>query len=108
VAAFSTFMADYDFLLTLTAPVEAWLVEQVGPPVIGGKPAGPRGHAAFTPLFNGCGAPALSVPCGFGAQGLPVGLQIVGRRYEDARVLAAGWAAQQVLQIDARCPVLAK
>ena len=106
VAAFSGFMADYDFLLTFTAPVEAWPVEQVGPPVIGGKPAGPRGHAAFTPLFNGCGVPALSVPCGFGTHGLPVGLQIVGARYDDARVLAAGLAVQQVLGLDTRCPVL--
>jgi aspartyl-tRNA(Asn)/glutamyl-tRNA(Gln) amidotransferase subunit A len=108
VAAFSGFMARYDFLLTLTAPVEAWPVGQTAPPLIGGRPAGPRGHAAFTPLFNGCGVPALSVPCGFGAQGLPVGLQIVGRRYDDARVLAAGLAAQQVLGVDARCPVLAE
>jgi aspartyl-tRNA(Asn)/glutamyl-tRNA(Gln) amidotransferase subunit A len=107
VAAFSGFMADYDLLLTCTAPVEAWPVELVGPHVIGGKPAGPRGHAAFTPLFNGCGVPALSVPCGFGKQGLPVGLQLIGARYADAKVLAAGLAAQQVLGVDARCPVLA-
>lgn len=108
VAAFSAFMRDYDFLLTPTVPVEAWPVGQTAPPVIGGRPAGPRGHAAFTPLFNGCGAPALSVPCGFGAQGLPVGLQIVANRFEDSRVLAAGLAAQRILQIDARCPVLAE
>ena len=106
VAAFSGFIAGYDFLLTLTAPVEAWPVEQVGPPLIGGKPAGPRGHAAFTPLFNGCGVPALSVPCGYGAHGLPVGLQIVGARYADAQVLGAGLAAQRVLGLDMRCPVL--
>jgi aspartyl-tRNA(Asn)/glutamyl-tRNA(Gln) amidotransferase subunit A len=106
VAAFESFMSGYDLLITQVAPVEAWPVDQVGPPVIGGKPAGPRGHAAFTPLFNGCGVPALSIPCGFGAHGLPIGLQLVGARHKDAQVLAAGLAAQQVLAVDARCPVL--
>ena len=108
VAAFSGFMADYDLLLTYTVPVEAWSIDQVGPPVIGGAPVGPRGHAAFTPLFNGCGVPALSIPCGFGAHDLPVGLQLVGARYADAQVLGAGLAAQQILGVDARCPVLAE
>lgn len=106
VAVFEGFMSGYDLLLTQTAPVEAWPVDRIGPPVIGGKPAGPRGHAAFTPLFNGCGVPALSIPCGFGAHGLPIGLQLVGARYRDAQVLAAGLAAQQILAVDARCPVL--
>ena len=108
VAMFSGFMSNYDFLLTQTAPVEAWTVDHIAPPMIGGKPAGPRGHAAFTPLFNGCGVPALSIPCGFGAHGLPLGLQIVGARYADAQVLGAGLAAQQVLSVDSRCPVLAE
>ena len=63
-----------------------WPLAQLGPPVIGGRPAGPRGHAAFTPLFNYCGVPALSVPAGT-VRGLPVGLQVVAPRYEDARVL---------------------
>lgn len=108
VAAFEGFMAGYDLLLTQTAPVQAWPVDLVGPPTIGGKPAGPRGHAAFTPLFNGCGVPALSIPCGFGANGLPIGLQIVGRRHADAQVLEAGLQAQGILRVDARCPMLAE
>ncbi|WP_369335954.1 amidase family protein, partial [Halomonas sp. ND22Bw] len=69
-----------------TTPVTAWPLDQLGPPVIGGRPAGPRGHAAFTPLFNYCGVPACSVPAGT-VRGLPVGLQVVAPRYEDARVL---------------------
>lgn len=76
----------FDLLLTPTAPVTAWPLDQTGPPVIGGRAVGPRGHAAFTPLFNYCGVPALSVPAGR-VRGLPVGLQVVAPRYEDARVL---------------------
>ena len=59
---------------------------QLSPPTIGGEPAGPRGHAAFTPLVNYAQAPACSVPAGL-VNGLPVGLQIIGPRYADARVL---------------------
>ncbi len=84
--ALSTYFERHDLLLTPAAPVTAWPIGQLGPPVIGGRPAGPRGHAAFTPLFNYAGVPALSVPAGR-VRGLPVGLQVVAPRYEDARAL---------------------
>jgi aspartyl-tRNA(Asn)/glutamyl-tRNA(Gln) amidotransferase subunit A len=84
--ALATFFESHDLLLCPTAPVTAWPVEQLGPPVIGSLPAGPRGHAAFTPLFNYCGVPACSVPVAL-VRGLPVGLQIVAPRFEDTRVL---------------------
>jgi aspartyl-tRNA(Asn)/glutamyl-tRNA(Gln) amidotransferase subunit A len=67
--------------------VVSWPVDLLGPPAIGGLPAGPRGHAAYTPLFNYCQVPACSVPVGL-VDGLPVGLQIVGPRYADASVLS--------------------
>jgi aspartyl-tRNA(Asn)/glutamyl-tRNA(Gln) amidotransferase subunit A len=86
VASLSRFFDTYDLLLCPTAPVTAWPLGQIGPPVIGGAPVGPRGHAAFTPLFNYCGVPACSVPAGL-VRGLPVGLQVVAPRFEDARVL---------------------
>lgn len=76
----------FDLLLCPTTPVTAWPHDQLGPPVIGGRPAGPRGHAAFTPLFNYAGVPAISVPAGT-VRGLPIGLQIVAPRFEDARVM---------------------
>jgi aspartyl-tRNA(Asn)/glutamyl-tRNA(Gln) amidotransferase subunit A len=85
-ASLLRFFENYDLLLCPTTPVTAWPIDQLGPPVIGGKPAGPRGHAAFTPLFNYCGVPACSAPAGL-VRGLPVGLQIVAPRFEDARVL---------------------
>jgi aspartyl-tRNA(Asn)/glutamyl-tRNA(Gln) amidotransferase subunit A len=90
-AALQRFFERIDLLLAPTAPVTAWPLSQLGPPTIGGRPAGPRGHAAFTPLFNYAGVPAVSVPAGL-VRGLPVGLQVVGPRFEDARVLAAAAA----------------
>ena len=83
----ANFFDSYDLLLCPTTPVTAWPADRLGPAEIGGLPAGPRGHAAFTPLFNYCGVPACSVPAGL-VNGLPVGLQVVGPRMEDARVLA--------------------
>ncbi len=85
-ACLSRFFDAHDVLLCPTAPVTAWPLEQIGPPVIGGHPAGERGHAVYTPLFNHCGVPACSVPAGL-VRGLPVGLQVVAPRFEDARVL---------------------
>ena len=74
--------------------------------MIGGRPATPRGHAPFTPLFNYCDAPALSVPCGFGKNGLPLGLQIVGPRYGDLRVLQFGFEVQKVLNLKMNAPMI--
>lgn len=86
-AAYAAFFEDHDLLLCPTTPTVSWPVEQLGPAQIGGQPAGPRGHAVFTPLFNYAQAPACSVPAGM-VRGLPIGLQVVGPRYGDAGVLA--------------------
>ena len=86
-ASLAAFFETCDLLLCPTAPVTAWPLDQLGPARIGGAPAGPRGHAGFTPLFNYCGVPAISVPVAL-VRGLPIGLQIVGPRFADRRVLA--------------------
>jgi aspartyl-tRNA(Asn)/glutamyl-tRNA(Gln) amidotransferase subunit A len=76
--------------------VTAWPLGQLGPPMIGGRPAGPaRGHAAFTPLFNAAGVPACWCRAGT-VRGLPVGLQVVGPRFEDARVLGLAAAIERL------------
>ena len=74
--------------------------------MIGDRPATARGHAAFTPLFNYCDAPALSVPCGFGKAGMPLGLQIVGPRYGDLRVLRFGAEVQRILALEMNSPMI--
>lgn len=104
--ALAAFFDDYDLLLCPTAPVEAWAIGQLGPDTIGGQPAGPRGHAGYTPVFNYCGVPALSLPCGFGKQGLPVGLQVVAPRYMDGRVLQAAAEMERALGLSFESPML--
>ena len=105
-ASFTRFHARYDALLCPTAPVEAWSHELLGPAMIGGQSAGPRGHAAFTPIFNYGSVPAVSVPCGFGRNGLPLGLHISAARFEDARVLQLAAQAERIWQLDMRSPLL--
>jgi amidase len=53
------------------------------------------------------GAPAISVPCGFSPDGLPVGLQIVGRRGADRAVLELARAFEQARRFDRRLPAVA-
>jgi aspartyl-tRNA(Asn)/glutamyl-tRNA(Gln) amidotransferase subunit A len=91
------FFADHDLLLCPTSPTVAWPLTRLGPTHIGGVTVPPRGHAVFTPLINHALAPAISIPCGRGRNGLPVGLQIIGRRGADHRVLTAAKAAEAVL-----------
>ena len=83
------FFADVDLLLTPTTPCTAWPLTQPGPATIEGRSVAPRAHAVFTPLFNHTFLPACSVPCGLAENGLPVGAQLVGRRFEDAAVARA-------------------
>ena len=92
------FFTEYDYLLTPTTACVSWPVEQVYPGTIENKPAGPRGHAVFTPLFNLALVPGISVPCGTGRDGLPVGLQIVAPRLHDRPLLAMAQRAETVLR----------
>lgn len=95
--ALGAFFADYDLLLCPTSPTVAWPLTELGPKRIGGVEVSPRGHAVFTPLINHAMAPAISIPCGRGRDGLPVGLQIIAPRGADHRLLAAALAAEAAL-----------
>lgn len=92
------FFTEYDYLLTPTTACVSWPVEQVHPTVIENKEAGPRGHAVFTPLFNLALVPGISIPCGTGRDGLPVGLQIVAPRLHDRPLLAMAQRAETALR----------
>jgi aspartyl-tRNA(Asn)/glutamyl-tRNA(Gln) amidotransferase subunit A len=60
--------------------------------------------ALRTAPFNVAGVPALSVPCGFTPDGLPIGLQLAGRPFDEATVLRAGWAYEQATDWHTRRP----
>jgi aspartyl-tRNA(Asn)/glutamyl-tRNA(Gln) amidotransferase subunit A len=58
----------------------------------------------YTIPVNLAGLPGLSVPCGFGAKGRPVGLQVIGNYFDEARMLAAAHAYQQATDWHERIP----
>ena len=65
------------------------------------------GVAVFTAPFNLTGHPALALPCGISGLGVPVGLQLVGRRGGDAELLRAGLAYEKATPWSTRRPQLA-
>jgi len=101
-SSLAVFFGGYDLLLCPTTACVSWDLDRVHPERIGGLPSPPRGHAVFTPLFNHARTPAITIPCGAGRDGLPVGLQIVGPRLADRQVLAAAAWMEHVLGDDAR------
>ncbi len=90
--AWREFMEGYDLVLTPTLPVTAFPAGDDHPGQIDGQPTTYLSWTAFTYPFNITGQPAASVPCGFDHNGLPVGLQIVGRWRDDVTVLRASAA----------------
>jgi aspartyl-tRNA(Asn)/glutamyl-tRNA(Gln) amidotransferase subunit A len=89
-------MERYDLLLTPVASVAAFAVDLAGPPTIDGQ-TGPHDWSPFTYIANMTGQPAASVPAGRTEDGLPVGLQIIGRHLADATLLRAAAAFQQAV-----------
>jgi amidase len=88
-----TFLESYDLLILPSVAVPPFPVEQPYPTEINGKPM--DNYIQWVFLTYGItltGLPAISVPCGFTRNGLPVGLQIVGRRRQEAAVLRAAAA----------------
>ena len=74
---------------------DAPAVREIGPTSIIGR---------YTAPFNRSGQPALSLPCGFTSDGLPIGMMIVGKRFADASVLQMGHAYQKVTDWHNRRP----
>ena len=83
-------MQDIDCLLLPSAASQPWPALQAYPALIDGRLAGPRGHAIFTSFVNAAGLPALALPAGLGATGLPLGIQLVGRHGADGWLCALG------------------
>ncbi len=100
------FFTRYDLLLTPTMALPPFPLGINFPSEVGGQPVTGMQWTPFTFPFNLTGHPAASVPAGWTADGLPVGLQVVGRRWEDALVLRA-CAAFEAIQpwVQRRPPV---
>jgi len=92
---------EYDLILAPTNAAVAWPhlqpPEKIGSEINQDDMAGINyGAIPFTMVFNSSFNPASSIPCGFGEAGMPVGLQIIGGYDDDATVLRASRAFEQV------------
>jgi Asp-tRNA(Asn)/Glu-tRNA(Gln) amidotransferase A subunit family amidase len=79
----------HDFLISPTSPITAYAVDE---PTPGSDPARPFDHIVFTAPFNMSEQPAASICAGYDDDGLPIGLQIIGHRFDDAGVLKLAYA----------------
>jgi len=76
-----------DALLMPATAALPWPAEESHPPVIDGRPVGPRGHAIFTGFVNAAGLPAIALPWGE-VGGLPTGFQLIAPAGRDGWLLA--------------------
>jgi aspartyl-tRNA(Asn)/glutamyl-tRNA(Gln) amidotransferase subunit A len=74
----------FDVVIAPTAPITAFAAELASP---SDDPLDPFPHIGFTVAFNMSEQPALSINCGYSDEGLPIGMQIIGRRFDDLGVL---------------------
>jgi aspartyl-tRNA(Asn)/glutamyl-tRNA(Gln) amidotransferase subunit A len=98
IAAFERVWDDFDVLLMPTTPLAAPKIDEGLDNTIRYR------LTEVTRLFNVLGGPACSVPCGFTAGGLPIGLTVAGRAFDEASVLEVSLAYEQASEWRARRP----
>jgi len=89
--------APFDFVLSPTSPIPAYAAELPSPT---NDPQRPFEHIAFTLPYNMSEQPAASINCGYTDDGLPIGLQIIGKRFDDLGVmqLSRAWERMRPAQ----------
>lgn len=96
----------YDVLITPTTAVPAFKHGIWYPDRIADRAASPLTWISFTYPFNMTGHPAASIPCGWSSDGLPIGMQIVGKRFDELTVLQASKAFEEVAPWQEKKPPL--
>ncbi len=99
------FMENYDFFITPTTAVPAFPIDSYGPETIEGHELPPSGWTPFSTLANFTGLPAASIPIGFTKQGLPIGIQVMGRHLDDQGVLALATLVESLFPLPTRPPI---
>lgn len=95
-----------DVIVTPTVPISAPYINRVQDPW--GSDAEPAAASLtrFTRFFNIVGLPAISIPCGFTSEGLPIGMQIAGKAFDESTVLRVAHAYEQDAKWFERHPAL--
>jgi len=90
------YFKNYDILITPTTACPAFDSGIMFPTRIDGKAVRPLGAIPYTTPFNFSGHPAASIPCGWSKEGLPIGMQIVGKRFDEITVLQVSKAFEEI------------
>ncbi|MDP6823038.1 MAG: amidase [Dehalococcoidia bacterium] len=99
-------MGGLDVLVTPSVPIQTPTIAECTPPP--GSPDAPGGAnlTEFTGVFDTTGQPSLSMNCGFTKDGMPIGMMINGRAFDEVSVLRAGAAFEQAAGLVDRRPPL--
>ena len=102
---------EVDVLATPSSPIAAWRIDQ-NTVTIGGQDYPVRGPGSgmtsrCTSPSNATGLPAMSIPCGFTQAGLPIGLQLIGRPFEEQVLLQVAHSYEAVSPARDRVPAIA-
>ena len=95
----SAVFENVDLLVTPTCPVVAPRFTDVTVTTEGKEEALGDAHSRFTNFFNLTGNPAITIPSGMHSMGLPMGVQVIARPFEEATLLRAGDALQRALDL---------
>ena len=95
-----------DVIVMPAAAALPWPASEPYPTVIDGQDVGPRGHAVYTGWVNAAGLPGLALPASPSAEGLPIGVQLIGPYGSDRLLLDLGAAYEAVAPWADRWPVL--
>ncbi len=102
----SRLLKDFDIIITPTLPCPAFEIGKSGIHdietmksnlIINEKRVSLLGWLSFTYPFNISGHPAASIPCGWSSEGLPIGMQIVGKRFDELTVLQVSRAFEKLV-----------
>jgi len=97
----------FDVIVTPSEPMVAPAVGQQTVKIDGFEESVDSALVRYLAPFNLTGLPALSVPCGFSSNGLPIGMQIIGKAYDESTVLRIAYAYEQATDWHKRAPALA-
>lgn len=103
---FADALETVDCLVTPQLPITAPKIGDTHVSIGNTREPVPSALTRFTRIYNLVGIPALSVPCGFSAEGLPIGLQIAGRPFAEGTVLKVGYAYEMTTPWKDRHPSL--
>jgi Asp-tRNA(Asn)/Glu-tRNA(Gln) amidotransferase A subunit family amidase len=87
----------FDILITPTMACPAFELGVSSPSEIDGKKVSPGAQSPYTHPFNMSGHPAASIPCGWSSEGLPIGMQIIGKRFDEVTVLQVSKAFEEIV-----------